>query len=94
MAATRVVTTMREQAMREQPGEDGLFEEPPRVLLTAGMQVRVQTVWGSEVCVVQDVGRVDGFPMVTLRGSSGDVFSISVARVSTDVDNEERGSEE
>lgn len=77
---------MSDELIQESLIQEGLFQEPPRLQIEKGMRVKVQTIWGSETCMVQDVLLEDGFPMVKLRGARGDVFSISVARVSTNVE--------
>ena len=62
-------------------GDQGLFpEEIPRLELHKGDRVRIQTIWGSEICTVVKILR-DEFPMVMLDTEAGDRVTINVARV-------------
>lgn len=64
--------------------DEPLFEVQPVRRLRAGDWVKIATMWGEETCLVTRVHTEDDFPMVELRTPSGDVVSVSVARVSRD----------
>lgn len=65
--------------------EEALFPVVPSARLRRGDRVRIQTIWGTELCeVVRVTADVDHFPMVLLRTSSGDRVSINIARVEVD----------
>jgi hypothetical protein len=58
--------------------EVGLFEEPMRRELRPGDEVKLRTIWGEEMCRVEQVGRdTEGWPIVTVFTASGDRVTVS-----------------
>lgn len=59
---------------------DGLFEIEPTPI-SPGDRVRVQTIYGNELGIVEQVfADAEGYPMVTVRTRSGDKISLGIAR--------------
>lgn len=57
--------------------EDGLFEVEPE-LISVGDRVKLRTIWGEEMCRVEQVGHdVEGWPIVTVSTTSGDRVTVS-----------------
>lgn len=61
--------------------EEPLFDADLLPHLVKGDRVLVRTIWGEEKCLVVDVHREDGFPMVKLTTGWGDTISVNVASV-------------
>lgn len=57
--------------------EDGLFEVEPE-LISVGDRVKLRTIWGEEMCRVEQVGHdTEGWPIVTVSTTSGDRVTVS-----------------